>query len=169
MVIRVPVGGYIHGALCHSQSIDGYFIHMPGIYIAYPSSASDAKGLLKMACRMDDPVLFMEHKGLYRQGYAASEEPDSNYIIPFGKGRLISIGRDLTLITWGAMVQKSVEAVQDLGIEINIVEIIDLRTLNPIDFDILSTSIQKTGKVLIVHEDNLTNGPGAEISAIISE
>ena len=169
MVIRVPVGGYIHGALYHSQSIDGYFIHMPGIYIAYPSSASDAKGLLKMACRMDDPVLFMEHKGLYRQGYAASEEPDSNYIIPFGKGRLISIGKDLTLITWGAMVQKSVEAVQDLGIDINIVEIIDLRTLNPIDFDILSTSIQKTGKVLIVHEDNLTNGPGAEISAIISD
>ena len=169
MVIRVPVGGYIHGALYHSQSIDGYFIHMPGIYIAYPSSASDAKGLLKMACRMDDPVLFMEHKGLYRQGYAASEEPDSNYIIPFGKGRLISIGEDLTLITWGAMVQKSVEAVQDLGIDINIVEIIDLRTLNPIDFDILSISIQKTGKVLIVHEDNLTNGPGAEISAIISE
>ena len=169
MVIRVPVGGYIHGALYHSQSIDGYFIHMPGIYIAYPSSASDAKGLLKMACRMDDPVLFMEHKGLYRQGYAASEEPDSNYIIPFGKGRLISIGKDLTLITWGAMVQKSVEAVQDLDIDINIVEIIDLRTLNPIDFDILSISIQKTGKVLIVHEDNLTNGPGAEISAIISE
>ena len=111
----------------------------------------------------------MEHKGLYRQGYAASEEPDSNYIIPFGKGRLISIGEDLTLITWGAMVQKSVEAVQDLDLDINIVEIIDLRTLNPIDFDILSTSIQKTGKVLIVHEDNLTNGPGAEISAIISE
>ena len=101
MVIRVPVGGYIHGALCHSQSIDGYFIHMPGIYIAYPSNASDAKGLLKMACRMDDPVLFMEHKGLYRQGYAATEEPDSDYILPFGKGRLVSNGRYLTLVTWG--------------------------------------------------------------------
>ena len=169
MVIRVPVGGYIHGALCHSQSIDGYFIHMPGIYIAYPSNASDAKGLLKMACRMDDPVLFMEHKGLYRQGYAATEEPDSDYIIPFGKGRLVSNGNYLTLVTWGAMVQKSVEAVQELMLEENIVEIIDLRTLNPIDFDILEVSINKTGKVLIVHEDNLTNGPGAEISAIISE
>ena len=89
MVIRVPVGGYIHGALCHSQSIDGYFIHMPGIYIAYPSNASDAKGLLKMACRMNDPVLFMEHKGLYRQGYAATKEPDIDYILPFGKGRLV--------------------------------------------------------------------------------
>ena len=169
MVIRVPVGGYIHGALCHSQSIDGYFIHMPGIYIAYPSNASDAKGLLKMACRMDDPVLFMEHKGLYRQGYAATDEPDSDYIIPFGKGRLVSNGNYLTLVTWGAMVQKSVEAVQELLLEENIVEIIDLRTLNPIDFDILEVSINKTGKVLIVHEDNLTNGPGAEISAMISE
>ena len=169
MVIRVPVGGYIHGALCHSQSIDGYFIHMPGIYIVYPSNASDAKGLLKMACRMDDPVLFMEHKGLYRQGYAATEEPDFDYLIPFGKGRLVSNGNYLTLVTWGAMVQKSVEAVQELLLEENIVEIIDLRTLNPIDFDILEVSIKKTGKVLIVHEDNLTNGPGAEISAMISE
>ncbi|MAI85648.1 MAG: tungsten formylmethanofuran dehydrogenase, partial [Candidatus Marinimicrobia bacterium] len=169
MVIRVPVGGYIHGALCHSQSIDGYFIHMPGIYIVYPSNALDAKGLLKMACRMDDPVLFMEHKGLYRQGYAATDEPDSDYIIPFGKGRLVSNGNYLTLVTWGAMVQKSVEAIQELLLEKNIVEIIDLRTLNPIDFDILEVSINKTGKVLIVHEDNLTNGPGAEISAIISE
>lgn len=169
MVIRVPVGGYIHGALCHSQSIDGYFIHMPGIYIVYPSNASDAKGLLKMACRMDDPVLFMEHKGLYRQGYAATDEPESDYIIPFGKGRLVSNGNYLTLVTWGAMVQKSVEAVQELLLEENIVEIIDLRTLNPIDFDILEVSINKTGKVLIVHEDNLTNGPGAEISAMISE
>ena len=169
MVIRVPVGGYIHGALCHSQSIDGYFIHMPGIYIVYPSNASDAKGLLKMACRMDDPVLFMEHKGLYRQGYAATDEPDSDYLIPFGKGRLVSNGNYLTLVTWGAMVQKSVEAVQELLLEENIVEIIDLRTLNPIDFDILEVSIKKTGKVLIVHEDNLTNGPGAEISAMISE
>ena len=169
MVIRVPVGGYIHGALCHSQSIDGYFIHMPGIYIVYPSNALDAKGLLKMACRMDDPVLFMEHKGLYRQGYAATDEPDSDYIIPFGKGSLVSNGNYLTLVTWGAMVQKSVEAVQELLLEENIVEIIDLRTLNPIDFDILEVSIKKTGKVLIVHEDNLTNGPGAEISAMINE
>ena len=168
MVIRVPVGGYIHGALCHSQSIDGYFIHMPGIYIAYPSNASDAKGLLKMACRMNDPVLFMEHKGLYRQGYAATKEPDTHYTLPFGKGRLVSKGKYLTLVTWGAMVQKSSEAVQELDLKEDTVEIIDLRTLNPIDFEILDTSIKKTGKVLIVHEDNLTNGPGAEIAAIIS-
>jgi len=169
MVIRVPVGGYIHGGLCHSQSIDGYFIHMPGIYIAYPSSAADAKGLLKMACRMNDPVLFMEHKGLYRQGYAATEEPDKEYVLPFGKGRIVSPGEDITIITWGAMVQKSVEAVQSLGLDNGQVEIIDLRTLNPIDMKLIESSIQKTSKVLVVHEDNLTNGPGAEISALVAD
>ncbi len=169
VVIRVPVGGYIHGALCHSQSIDGYFIHMPGIYLAYPSNAADAKGLLKMACRLDDPVLFMEHKGLYRQGYASTKEPGPDYLIPFGKGRLVVEGDDLTVITWGAMVQKSLEAVQTLHLDNNLVEIIDLRTLNPIDMDILEVSIKKTGKVIIVYEDNLTNGPGAEISALIGD
>ena len=169
MVIRVPVGGYIHGSLCHSQSIDGYFIHLPGIYIAYPSSASDAKGLLKTACRMDDPVIFMEHKGLYRQGYAATEEPDSEYLLPFGKGRQVVEGDELTVITWGAMVQKSLEAIKLLEISNDIVEVIDLRTLNPIDMEIIESSITKTGKVLVVHEDNVTNGPGAEISAIIAD
>ncbi|MDP6169026.1 MAG: thiamine pyrophosphate-dependent enzyme [Candidatus Marinimicrobia bacterium] len=169
MVIRVPVGGYIHGALCHSQSIDGYFIHLPGIYIAYPSCASDAKGLLKMACRMDDPVLFMEHKGLYRQGYAATEEPDSDYLLPFGKGKVVLEGNELTIITWGAMVQKSIEAAQLLGLANDAVDVIDLRTLNPIDLDLIESSITKTSKVLVVHEDNMTNGPGAEISALITD
>ena len=169
MVIRVPVGGYIHGSLCHSQSIDGYFIHLPGIYIAYPSCASDAKGLLKTACRMDDPVIFMEHKGLYRQGYAATEEPDSEYLLPFGKGRQVVEGDELTVITWGAMVQKSLEAIKLLELSNDIVEVIDLRTLNPIDMEIIESSITKTGKVLVVHEDNVTNGPGAEISAIIAD
>jgi len=169
MVIRVPVGGYIHGALCHSQSIDGYFIHLPGIYIAYPSCAADAKGLLKMACRMDDPVLFMEHKGLYRQGYAATEEPDSDYLLPFGKGRVVLEGNDLTIVAWGAMVQKSIEATQLLGLANDVVDVIDLRTLNPIDMDLIESSITKTSKVLVVHEDNMTNGPGAEISALIAD
>ena len=169
MVIRVPVGGYIHGGLCHSQSIDGYFIHLPGIYIAYPSCASDAKGLLKMACRMNDPVIFMEHKGLYRQGYASTEEPDDEYLLPFGKGRQVAEGDELTLITWGAMVQKSLEAIQLLELPNNVIEVLDLRTLNPIDMDIIESSIVKTGKVLVVHEDNMTNGPGAEISAMIAD
>jgi 2-oxoisovalerate dehydrogenase E1 component len=169
MVIRVPVGGYIHGALCHSQSIDGYFIHMPGIYIAYPSNARDAKGLLKMACRMNDPVIFMEHKGLYRQPYAATEEPGKNYLLPFGKASYITKGDNLTLICWGAMVQKSVEAIQQIGKDENIIEIIDIRTLNPIDYKTIGDSISKTGKVLVVYEDNITNGPGAELCSVIAE
>ena len=168
-VIRVPVGGYIHGSLCHSQSIDGYFTHLPGIYIAYPSNAADAKGLLKMACRMDDPVIFMEHKSLYRQSYASSAEPDDEYLIPFGKSKIIQKGSELTIITWGAMVQSSIDAVNDLSLSEDVVEIIDLRTLNPLDFSSIKSSIKKTGKALIVYEDNLTNGPGAEISSLISD
>ena len=169
IVIRVPVGGYIHGALCHSQSIDGYFIHMPGIYIAYPSNARDAKGLLKMACRMKDPVIFMEHKGLYRQPFASTEEPGKNYVLPFGKAIYISKGAHITLICWGAMVQKSLDAIQNLNLSEDIVEIIDLRTLNPIDYDMIKESIIKTGKALIVYEDNITNGPGSEICSIIAD
>ena len=169
MVIRVPVGGYIHGALCHSQSIDGYFIHMPGIYIAYPSNARDAKGLLKMACRMKDPVLFMEHKGLYRQPYAATEEPNEDYLLPFGKANYVTEGDELTVVCWGAMVQKSIDAVNDLGLDNGSIEIIDIRTLNPIDYETIEESIRKTGKILIVYEDNITNGPGAEICSIVSD
>jgi len=169
MVVRVPVGGYIHGALCHSQSIDGYFIHLPGIYLAYPSNAADAKGLLKMACRMNDPVIFMEHKGLYRQGYAATEEPGEDYVLPFGKARTVTEGDELTIITWGAMVQKSIEGVKSLGLPAGSIEIIDLRTLNPLDLDTIGASLDKTGKALVVYEDNLTNGPGAEISALIGD
>ena len=166
LVIRVPVGGYIHGSLCHSQSIDGYFSHLPGIYIAYPSNASDAKGLLKMACRMDDPVLFMEHKGLYRQGFASAPEPDENYLLPFGKASIIQEGNDVTIVTWGALVQKSIEAAQNSGVS---VEIIDIRTLYPLDMETIITSLQKTNRVMVVHEDNLNNGFGAEIVARITD
>ena len=169
MVIRVPVGGYIHGAICHSQSIDGYFMHMPGIRIAYPSNAEDAKGLLKAAFRMDDPVLFLEHKGLYRQGFAASKEPDENYVLPFGVGKKIMEGDIVTVISWGAMVQKSIEAINMLKIDNGIIDLIDLRTLNPLDYEMIGESVKKTGKILIVHEDNKMNGPGAEISAHIAE
>ena len=169
LVIRVPVGGYIHGAICHSQSIDGYFMLMPGIKIAYPSNATDAKGLLKAACRMDDPVIFMEHKGLYRQGFSSTPEPDKNYILPFGKAKIVQEGNILTIITWGAMVQKCIESVKACELEQDVVEIIDLRTLNPLDHETISSSVVKTGKALVVHEDNLTNGPGAEIAALIGE
>ena len=166
IVIRVPVGGYIHGSLCHSQSIDGYFAHLPGIYIAYPSNAADAKGLLKMACRMDDPVMFMEHKGLYRQGFASALEPDSDYLLPFGKARIVEEGKDVTIITWGAIVQKAIEASRNSEFSI---EIIDIRTLNPLDMDTIINSIKKTNRVIVAHEDNLTNGFGAEIVARIGD
>ena len=166
IVIRVPIGGYIHGSLCHSQCIEGFFAHLPGLYIAYPSNAADAKGLLKMACRMDDPVMFMEHKGLYRQGFASAPEPDENYLLPFGKARLVQEGSDLTIITWGALVQKSIEAVRNTGIS---ADIIDLRTLNPLDMNTILTSIQKTSRAIVAHEDNLTNGFGAEIAARIAD
>ena len=122
-----------------------------------------------MACRMNDPVIFMEHKGLYRQNYAATQEPDGEYILPFGKGRIVSDGDELTLITWGAMVQKSIDAVNDLGLDDGSIEIIDIRTINPIDYETIEESIRKTGKILIVYEDNITNGPGAEICSIVSD
>ncbi|MDA2935855.1 thiamine pyrophosphate-dependent enzyme [Patescibacteria group bacterium AH-259-L05] len=170
IVIRVPVGGYIHGGLCHSQSIDGYFLHLPGIRIAYPSNAEDAKGLLKTACRIDDPVMFMEHKALYRLAQAATPEPDENYLLPFGKAKIIQEGSDLSIITYGMMVYKSLEASKKLHESTGAsIEIIDLRTLNPMDLDTIERSLKKTNKVLVVYEDNITNGPGAEISAIIGE
>ena len=165
-VMRVPVGGYIHGSLCHSQSIDAFFTHIPGIKIAFPSNASDAKGLLKAACRMDDPVLFLEHKGLYRQGYAASPEPDENYLLEFGKAKVVTEGTDLTIVTWGAIVQKSIEASKNTDFS---VEIIDLRTLNPLDMDTIIESVKKTNRVIVAHEDNLTNGFGGEIVSRISD
>jgi 2-oxoisovalerate dehydrogenase E1 component len=169
MVIRVAVGGYIHGGLYHSQSIDGFFAHIPGLRVVYPSNAADAKGLLKSACRSDDPVLFCEHKGLYRQGFASSPEPPADYLLPFGLARIRKPGEDLTLITWGMLVQRSLEAARKVEARLGgSVEVIDLRTLNPLDKETILTSVRKTGKVLIVHEDTLTGGFGAEIAAIIA-
>tara|TARA_Y100000768_G_scaffold134676_1_gene100314 strand:- start:1226 stop:3214 length:1989 start_codon:yes stop_codon:yes gene_type:complete len=166
VVVRVPVGGYIHGSLCHSQSIDGYFTHLPGIMIAYPSNAADAKGLLKAACRMNNPVLFFEHKGLYRQGYASSKEPDKDYFLNFGNGKIVQKGSSLTIVTWGALVQKSVDASRQSG---ESVEIIDLRTLYPLDLDLIIESLRKTNRLIVVHEDNLTGGYGGEIVSLINE
>ena len=169
LVIRVAVGGYIHGGLYHSQSIDSYFFNIPGIRVAFPSNASDAKGLLKSSLRMDDPVIFLEHKGLYSQGYAATPEPDKDYVLPFGKANLIEEGDILTIVTWGAMVQKSIDAIKLCNLEKGDVDLIDLRTLNPIDWTAIHNSVEKTGKLLIVHEDLLTGGVGAEIAAKISD
>ncbi len=169
IVMRVPVGGYIHGGLCHSQSIDGYFTHIPGLHILYPSTAGDAKALLKTACRMDDPVLFMEHKGMYRQGYAASLEPDAEFLLPFGKASVRREGSDVTVVTWGSIVYKSLEAARILDKEGLSVEVIDLRTLVPLDMDTVLASVAKTSRVLVAHEDNLTGGFGGEVAARIAE
>ncbi|MBC8191962.1 MAG: dehydrogenase E1 component subunit alpha/beta [Candidatus Marinimicrobia bacterium] len=170
MVIRTPVGGYIHGGLCHSQSIEGFFMHLPGIHIVYPSNAADAKGLLKYACRIDDPVLFLEHKGMYRQGFAKRPEPDENYLLPFGQAAVVREGRDLTIVTYGLMVYKAIEAAKYLEKSTGAsIEVIDLRTLSPLDKVTIGQSLQKTSKALVVYEDTLTAGPGAEIAAIIAE
>jgi 2-oxoisovalerate dehydrogenase E1 component len=168
IVIRVPVGGYIHGALYHSQSIEAVFAHIPGLYIAFPSNAADAKGLLKTACRMDDPVLFLEHKGLYRQSHATALEPDSEYLLPFGKAAIRREGTDVTVVTWGAIVNKAMESARILSKEGYSVEVIDIRTIVPLDMETILNSIKKTNKVLIAHEDNLTGGFGAEIAARIA-
>jgi len=169
LVVRVAVGGYIHGGLYHSQSIDGIFTHVPGIRVVYPSNAADAKGLLKTACRENDPVLFLEHKGLYRQSFASRPEPGSDYLLPFGVAAVRKEGDDVTVITWGMLVQRALEAARKLeerdGASI---EVIDLRTLNPLDRETVLRSVRKTGKVVIAHEDTLTGGFGAEIAAIIA-
>jgi 2-oxoisovalerate dehydrogenase E1 component len=169
VVIRVATGGYIRGGLYHSQSIEGYFTHIPGMWIAMPSNAADAKGLLKTAIREDNPVLFCEHKGLYRQQFAASPEPDDEYCLPFGVGKIKREGTDITVVTWGFMVQRSVEAARKMEEKGVSVEVIDLRTLIPWDKELVFNSIRKTGKVLIVHEDTKTGGYGAEIGMQISE
>ncbi len=169
MVIRVAVGGYIHGGLYHSQSIESFFTHIPGLRVVFPSTAADAKGLLKTACRSDDPVLFCEHKGLYRQGFASSPEPPADYLLPFGLAAIRKPGEDLTVITWGMLVQRSLEAARKAEARLGgSVEVIDLRTLNPLDKETIIGSVRKTGKVLIVHEDTLTGGFGAEIAAIVA-
>ena len=169
MVIRVAVGGYIHGGLYHSQNIEGFFAHMPGLLIAYPSNAADAKGLLKTALRLNDPVLFLEHKGLYRQSYAVSPEPDAEYLVPFGKANIVKQGDDLSVITYGAMVHETNFAIKKLEEEGYSIEIVDLRTISPLDTEIIFNSVKKTGKAIVIHEDTLTGGFGAEIAAKIAE
>ena len=169
VVIRVPVGGYIHGGLYHSQNIESIFAHVPGIYVAFPSNAADAKGLLKTACRINDPVLFCEHKGLYRQSYATSPEPDDHYLLPFGKAKIVNKGEDVTVISWGVSLWDSVIAAKKLEDDGYSVEVIDVRTINPLDEETIFESVKKTGKAIIIHEDTLTGGFGGEIAAKIAD
>jgi len=169
LVLRVPVGGFIHGGHYHSQNIEAFFAHIPGLRVAYPSTAADAKGLLKAAIRGDDPVIFMEHKGLYRQGYAATPEPGEEYLLPFGVAALRRSGEHLTIITYGAMVQQSLEVARVMEEQGVSIEVIDLRTINPLDAEAIYRSVRKTSRALIVHEDTLTAGFGAEIAALVAQ
>ena len=170
LVIRAPIGGYIHGSLYHSQNLEAIFAHIPGIYIALPSNAADAKGLLKTAIRLDDPVLFLEHKALYRQPFAKSPEPDADYLLPFGVARIVQKGSDVTVVTYGALVQKSLEASRRLADETGLsVEIIDLRTISPLDKATMIESVEKTGRLLVVHEDMRFQGFGAEVASTVAE
>lgn len=169
MVVRIPVGGYIHGALYHSQNIEATFSHFPGLYVAYPSNAADAKGLLKSAIRGEDPYLFLEHKGLYRQQYAATPEPDADFLLPWGVARIARSGADLTVVTWGALVKKCMDGAEWMKREHGVsVEVIDLRTMVPLDLETVLNSVRKTGKVLVAHEDVLSGGFGAEVAALIT-
>jgi 2-oxoisovalerate dehydrogenase E1 component len=168
MVVRIAVGGYIRGGPYHSQCVEAIYAHTPGWRIVFPSNAADAKGLLKTAIRCDDPVLFLEHKGLYRQVYSKSPEPDPDYRIPFGAARVVQPGDDLTVVTWGSAVHRTVQALQRLGDEAPSVEILDLRTIVPLDEEAILASVGKTGKALVVHEDGVFMGFGAEVAARIA-
>ena len=170
VVVRVAVGGYIHGGLCHSQNIEGFFSHIPGLMIAYPSTAADAKGLLKTACRLQDPVIFCEHKGMYRLPFSTSLEPDENYLIPFGKGKKVREGNDATVVTWGMCVKDSFNAAKKIEKEFGKnIEIIDLRTIIPWDKEMVLESVKKTNRAIVIHEDTLTGGFGGEIASIINQ
>lgn len=169
VTIRVATGGYIGGGHYHSQNIEAIFAKCPGLYIAYPSNAADAKGLLKTACELKDPVLFLEHKFLYRQAYAKSPEPGADYYIPFGKASVKKEGSDLTIVTYGAMVEKALKASRELEKKGYGIEVIDIRTMVPLDKETILNSVKKTGKVIVFYEDTKFMGFGAEIASEIAE
>jgi 2-oxoisovalerate dehydrogenase E1 component len=169
MVIRTPCGGYVGGGHYHSQSIESFFAHMPGLRVVYPSNAEDAKGLLKAALRGDDPVLFLEHKDLYRNKVAMRPEPEADWVLPLGKAAVRREGKDVTVVTYGGLVHRAVAAAEALAAEGHDVEVIDLRTLSPLDTDTVFASVRKTGRVVVAYEDNLTGGFGAELCAQIAD
>jgi len=167
MTLRAPYGGGVHGALYHSQSVEAFFAHIPGLQVVIPSTPYDARGLLRTSIRDDDPVLFFEHKKMYRS--IRGDVPDGDYTIPIGQAKVTREGSDVSIIAYGLMAHYALEAAELLATDGVSAEVVDVRTLRPLDGETLLASVRKTGKACIVYEDNRFGGYGAEIAAILAE